>query len=259
MKKLLALSAVALLCTSAFAQTKKPAKETVPTKEAPKQEAATGSLKVGDKAPELKATSWVKGKQVKSLDEGKGYVVDFWAPWCGPCKASIPHLTELQKKHKDVTFIGMASSEHNESNGKDTRLQKLQNFVRGQGSKMNYTVAYDADGEMGKSWLAAAGRTGIPCAFVVDTEGKIAYIGHPSSDEFEAKVAEVAEAAKKAALEKKNAKKKSKQSQSDSKSDSDSSSDSASDSDSKTDSDSQSDSDQQKDTSKDVKKDSDPK
>src|SRR5262245_54681841 len=69
---------------------------------------AEGPLSVGDPAPKLEVKEFVKGDAVKSFDKGKVYVVEFWATWCGPCRTSIPHLTELQKKHKDVTFIGVS-------------------------------------------------------------------------------------------------------------------------------------------------------
>jgi len=63
-------------------------------------------------AAALKISDWVKGKPV-DLAAGKGkqvYVIEFWATWCGPCRTSIPHLTELQKKFKDkgVTFVGVS-------------------------------------------------------------------------------------------------------------------------------------------------------
>src|SRR5437868_8519116 len=66
------------------------------------------TLKAGDKAPAIKADKWVKGDAVTGFEKGKVYVVEFWATWCGPCKESIPHLTALQKEHKDVTIIGVA-------------------------------------------------------------------------------------------------------------------------------------------------------
>ncbi len=202
MSKLIAMLVMGTVVSTGLAQGTAP--ETAPTQE------AAAALQVGSDAPAIKATSWVKGKDVKEFEKGKAYVVEFWATWCGPCIANIPHLTDLQKKYRDVTIIGMASSERKPQTGRDDRLQKVQNFVRAQGAKMNYTVAYDADREMGKAWLQAANQNGIPCAFVVDTEGKIAFIGHPGSDEFETKIGEVAEAAKKAAAEAKAAKRKNK-------------------------------------------------
>lgn len=202
MSKLIAMLVMGTVVSTGLAQGTAP--ETAPTQE------AAAALQVGSDAPTIKATNWVKGREVKEFEKGKAYVVEFWATWCGPCIESIPHLTDLQKKYRDVTIIGMASSERKPQTGRDDRLQKVQNFVRSQGAKMNYTVAYDADREMGKAWLQAANQNGIPCAFVVDTEGKIAFIGHPGSDEFETKIGEVAEAAKKAAAEAKAAKRKNK-------------------------------------------------
>jgi len=65
------------------------------------------TLKPGDAAPALAASEWLKGDEVKSFKKGKVYVVEFWATWCGPCVAAIPHLSKMQDEHEDVTFIGM--------------------------------------------------------------------------------------------------------------------------------------------------------
>src|SRR6516225_10230386 len=70
-------------------------------------------LKVGDPAPKLEVKEFLKGEPVASLEKGKIYVIEFWATWCGPCRTSIPHVTELQKKHKDVVFIGVSVWERN--------------------------------------------------------------------------------------------------------------------------------------------------
>jgi len=64
------------------------------------------TLNVGDPAPALTSGEFVKGEPVKEFAKGKTYVVEFWATWCGPCRASIPHLSKLQEQNHDITFIG---------------------------------------------------------------------------------------------------------------------------------------------------------
>lgn len=137
------------------------------------------TLGIGDPAPKLEVKSFVKGEPIKAFEPGKNYVVEFWATWCGPCRTSIPHLTELQKKHPEVAFIGVSVFEQDQS--------AVEPFVKEMGDKMDYRVALDSvpegkgrgDGVMGKTWMEAAGQNGIPTAFIVNKEGKIAWIGHP--------------------------------------------------------------------------------
>ncbi len=134
------------------------------------------TLAEGDPAPPLAPGAWIKGSPVKQFDKGKIYVVEFWATWCGPCKISIPHLTELQKKYPDVTFIGQDVSEPDQS--------AVAPFVAQMGDQMDYRVAVDdvsqsPEGKMNTTWMEAAGQNGIPTAFLVDKDGRIAWIGHP--------------------------------------------------------------------------------
>lgn len=130
------------------------------------------TLGVGDPAPALTVNKWVKGEPVASLEKGKAYVVEFWATWCPPCRKAIPHLSELQKKRTDITFIGVAASER-------SGLSTVEKFVTDQGDKMSYRVAFADDNKAITDWMTAAGQDGIPTAFVVDAEGKIAWIGSP--------------------------------------------------------------------------------
>lgn len=131
---------------------------------------------VGDKAPAVKVQKWVKGTPVETFEPGKLYVVEFWATWCGPCKTSIPHLTELAKKYTGkVTFAGVSVWER----GADVEKQ-VSTFVTDMGAKMDYNVAIDtADGVMAKTWMEAAAQDGIPAAFIINGEGVITWIGHP--------------------------------------------------------------------------------
>jgi thiol-disulfide isomerase/thioredoxin len=140
---------------------------------------ASADLGIGDPAPKLEVKEFVKGEAVKGFDKDKVYVVEFWATWCGPCRTSIPHLTELQKKYKDkVVVIGVSVWERDQA--------KVKPFVEDMGEKMDYRVALDDvgegkgnDGKMARNWMEAAGQDGIPAAFIVNGEGKIAWIGHP--------------------------------------------------------------------------------
>jgi thiol-disulfide isomerase/thioredoxin len=132
-------------------------------------------LGVGHAAPPVKVLKWVKGKPV-NLNDGGVHVVEFWATWCGPCRESIPHLTELAKKFKGkADFTGVSVYEH----GNDY-MPAVEKFVKDMGAKMAYNVAADGpDHTMAKSWMEAAGQNGIPTAFVVGRDGKIQWIGHP--------------------------------------------------------------------------------
>ncbi len=56
---------------------------------------------------------------------------------------------------------------------------KVAAFVKKRGPKLKYTFAYADNTKTFDAWMKAAGREGIPCAFVVDKTGKIAYIGSP--------------------------------------------------------------------------------
>ncbi len=137
------------------------------------------SLVVGSKAPPLKVSRFLKGEPITQFEPGKIYVVEFWATWCGPCVAAMPHVSQLQKQHPDVTFIGVNVWEEEDAAAAE--------FLKTNGERLDYRFARDEipqgakadDGVMSQTWLHAAEAGGIPTAFVINGEGKIALIAHP--------------------------------------------------------------------------------
>ena len=129
---------------------------------------------LGMKAPKLQVSKWVKGDAVDVTDGKSVYVVEFWATWCPPCRASIPHLTAMQKKYDGkVVFIGVS----------DEKVPTVEKFVKKMGDKMDYHVVVDAkDNPTGKSYMGEFGIRGIPHAFIIDKTGKIVWHDHPMAD-----------------------------------------------------------------------------
>jgi thiol-disulfide isomerase/thioredoxin len=186
-RRIVTLAAAACCASVAVAQdTKAPKpskpdapKVAIPAGEQPKAtapETKATTLTVGDRAPALKVDKWVKGEPVTEFQSGKVYVVEFWATWCGPCVKSMPHNTEVQTKFKDkgVTVIGVTSEDPN------NKLSGVEKMVKDKGDeKMGYTVAWDSGRKTNEAYMKAANEPGIPCAFIIDKQNRVAWIGHP--------------------------------------------------------------------------------
>jgi len=133
-------------------------------------------LTIGDPAPPLQVQEWLKGTPVRTLERGHIYVLEFWATWCGPCIKAMPHLSALAREYKDkVTIIGVDILEK-----KSTPLSKIKAFVDSMGHNMDYHVAKEDSNFMEVNWLYASEQQGIPITYIVNREGKIAWIGHPT-------------------------------------------------------------------------------
>jgi len=135
-------------------------------------QAAIGKIRQADgvgKPFELSFTDAVTGKPMSMADlHGKVVVVDFWATWCGPCVADMPHMKEIYAKYKDrgVEFIGISLDEPEDKGG----LTKLKAFVAKE--QIPWPQYYQGKGwqsEFSMSW----GINSIPALFVVDQKGNL--------------------------------------------------------------------------------------
>ena len=102
------------------------------------------------------------GKQVDLASfKGKVILLNFWATWCGPCKAEIPGFVELQAKYRDqLTIIGYSV---------DDDAPKARAFAREY--KMNYPILLgegreDVQEAYGPIW-------GIPASFLISKDGRV--------------------------------------------------------------------------------------
>jgi thiol-disulfide isomerase/thioredoxin len=134
------------------------------------------SLNIGDPAPQLSVRKWIKGNPVQRFEHGKVYVLEFWATWCSPCIAAMPHLSILAREYKDkVSIAGIDIYEQ-----KTISTQKIKAFVDSLSDRIDYAVAA-GDSNMVSSWIDASGtkEEGIPVTFVINATGRLAWIGHP--------------------------------------------------------------------------------
>ncbi|TWU20111.1 thiol-disulfide oxidoreductase [Novipirellula galeiformis] len=164
-------------------------------------EQAIEPLTIGSVAPELDIMHWIHDGDgafdpVSKFENNKVYVVEFWATWCGPCIAAMPHIVALQKEYadRDVQIISVSSEpmatieaflkrEVPGAKEGDDAPQTYQELTS------SYCLTTDPDRSTSKSYMEASGQNGIPCAFLVGKSGKIEWIGHPMSiDEPLAKV-----------------------------------------------------------------------
>ena len=99
--------------------------------------------------------------------KGKYTMVDFWASWCGPCRAAIPHVRELHEKYGDKLNIIATSVDEDDAAWRKAMDQEKMAWTQLRVPKENF-----------KDVTAAYHFSGIPFMVLVDGDGKIVFAGH---------------------------------------------------------------------------------
>lgn len=120
-------------------------------------------LEKGNLAPDFELTD-MEGNPVKLSDyRGKAVLLNFWASWCPPCRAEMPHMEKLYNKYKDENFNILAVNLTNtEKNSGDA-----EKFVKELG--LTFTIPMDVKGEAGSDYNIMA----YPTSYFIDSDGVI--------------------------------------------------------------------------------------
>ncbi|MEL3970989.1 redoxin domain-containing protein [Rossellomorea oryzaecorticis] len=125
---------------------------------------AEQGLAKGDQAPDFELTT-LAGEKVKLSDyQGQKVILNFWATWCPPCKAEMPHMQKYYEKNADKENVEILAVN---LTSMDEGRNAVQEFV--DGYELTFPIPMDVDGDIGGEYRAFT----IPTTYMIDTKGQI--------------------------------------------------------------------------------------
>lgn len=136
------------------------------------------ALKVGDLLPLSGLPKvWLQGQPINQWEQDRVYIFEFWATWCRPCLAEMPHLEGI---HERLVKDGIKATVVGVNVFDQQTPEQVKKFLAKQATKLTYTIAMESekDGNVRTHWLNPLSVSGIPFALAVKN-GKILWTGHP--------------------------------------------------------------------------------
>jgi thiol-disulfide isomerase/thioredoxin len=134
-------------------------------------------------APEIEVRDWVEQKPTTLAQErGRVVLLDFWATWCVPCHAALPHMREWQRRFKDRGLTVIAFTQYTTiEGGRPVRTKReqdeLRDFRRARRLPFGFAVADTT------ATAALYNVSTIPAAVLIDRRGRVRYLNVGANDD----------------------------------------------------------------------------